>query len=63
MRAAARARASRPLRSNIVAVPARIARPQRRPVIHLIARWPWADAWTRLWQTVFPTAASPPALA
>lgn len=51
------------LRRNIVAVPARIARPQRRPVIHLIARWPWADAWTRLWQTVMPTAASSPGTA
>jgi len=51
------------LRRNIVAVPARIAKPQRRPVIHLIARWPWADAWTRLWKTVLPTATSPPALA
>ncbi len=51
------------LRRTIVAVPARIARPQRRPIIHLIARWPWAQAWTRLWHTVFPTAASPPAAA
>jgi hypothetical protein len=51
------------LRRTIVAVPARIARPQRRPVIHLIARWPWAKACTRLWQAVFPTAASPPAAA
>ena len=32
------------LRRQIVNVPARIAQPQRRPVLHLPAHWPWADA-------------------
>ena len=49
------------LRRQIVAVPARAARPQRRPVLHLIARWPWSAAWQRLWDTVMPTATGPPA--
>ncbi len=37
------------LRRKIIAVPARFARPQRRPVLHLPAHWPWAAAWRRLW--------------
>lgn len=49
------------LRRQLVAVPARTARPQRRPVLHLIARWPWSAAWLRLWNTVMPTATGPPA--
>ena len=36
------------LRTRIVNVPARLARPQRRPVLHLPAHWPWARAFTRL---------------
>jgi hypothetical protein len=51
------------LRHQIVAVPARATRPQGRPVLHLIARWPWADAWMRLWNTVLPQTAGPPAAA
>ena len=51
------------LRRQLVAVPARTAQPQGRPVLHLIARWPWAEPWLRLWNTVMPTAASPPAAA
>ncbi|MGH7629349.1 MAG: IS1380 family transposase, partial [Gemmatimonadales bacterium] len=34
------------LRRHIVAVPARLARPQRRRVLHLPAHWPWATPWT-----------------
>lgn len=49
------------LRRQLIAIPARCARPQGRPVIHLIARWPWAAAWLRLWNQVMPTAADPPA--
>lgn len=49
------------LRRHIVTVPARLARPQRHPVIHLPDRWPWAAAWTRLHDTVFPAATGPPA--
>ena len=37
------------LRRTLIAVPARFARPQRKPVLHLPARWPWAGAWRRLW--------------
>jgi hypothetical protein len=47
------------LRRQLVAVPARLARPQRQPVIHLPAHWPWADQWTTLWTTV----TGPPAAA
>jgi len=49
------------LRRHIVTVPARLARPQRRRVLHLPAHWPWADAWTTLWQAAFGTG--PPAAA
>jgi hypothetical protein len=51
------------LRRQIVAVAARIARPQRQHVLHLPAHWPWDQAWTRLWDNVFPTGAAPPAAA
>lgn len=37
------------LRRHLIAVPARLARPQRRPVLHLPAHWPRAGAWKRLW--------------
>jgi len=50
------------LRRQIVAVPARPARPQRRPVLHLPAHWPWAKPWKALWDNVFP-ATGPPATA
>lgn len=49
------------IRRQIVTVPARIARPQRQHVLHLPAHWPWDQAWTRLWDNVFPTGAAPPA--
>jgi hypothetical protein len=49
------------LRRQLVAVPARLARPQRRPVLHLPAHWPWAPRWTALWNAV--TAPGPPAAA
>jgi hypothetical protein len=41
------------LRRQIVAVPARLARPQRRPILHLPEHWPWAQHWTALWHNVF----------
>jgi hypothetical protein len=47
------------LRRHLITVPARLARPQHRPVLHLPAHWPWADAWQRLWTA----AADPPAAA
>jgi hypothetical protein len=37
------------LRRRIITVPARLARPHRKPVLHLPAHWPWAPAWQRLW--------------
>jgi hypothetical protein len=48
------------LRRTIVTVPARIAQPQRRPVLHLPAHWPWASAWLRLWDRVLGQALPPP---
>jgi hypothetical protein len=49
------------LRRHIITVPARIARPQRRRVLHLPAHWPWVGPWTALWTAVFATG--PPATA
>jgi DDE family transposase len=43
------------LRRQVVAVPARLARPQRRRVLHLPAHWPWAIPWNTLWNAVFTT--------
>jgi hypothetical protein len=37
------------LRRRIVNVPARLARPQRRPILHLPTHWPWSKAWLALW--------------
>lgn len=53
-----RARMSTLLRV-IVATPARLATTSRRLVMHLPAHWPWATAWTRLWDT----ATGPPGTA
>jgi Transposase DDE domain group 1 len=41
------------LRTHLINIPARFARPQRRPVLHLPARWPRAHAWLTWWKTVF----------
>lgn len=49
------------LRRRIVIMPARLARPGRKPVLHLPRRWPWARAWLRLWQHVI--GHGPPAAA
>ncbi|NOQ00294.1 IS1380 family transposase [Mycolicibacterium fortuitum] len=38
------------LRRRIVNIPARLARPQRRPVLHLPMHWPWAQCWLTLWR-------------
>jgi hypothetical protein len=43
------------LRAHLVNIPARLARPQRRPILHLPAHWPRADAWLSLWRAVFAT--------
>ncbi len=39
------------LRRRIVSVPARLARPQRRPILHLPTHWPWAKHWLTLWHS------------
>jgi hypothetical protein len=43
------------LRAHLINIPARLARPQRRPVLHLPARSPRAAAWLTLWTAVFTT--------
>jgi len=48
------------LRRQIITVPARLARPQRRHWLHLPEHWPWATQWTRLWRSVFTAATGPP---
>ena len=37
------------LRRHLVNVPARLARPQRKPILHLPTHWPWSKAWLALW--------------
>jgi hypothetical protein len=54
----ARARGST-LRRRIVNIPARLARPQHRPVLHLPTHWPWSKAWLALWHNTI--GYSPPA--
>ncbi len=41
------------LRTHLINIPARLARPQRRPVLHLPSHWPRTDAWLALWTSVF----------
>jgi len=48
------------LRRQIIHVPARLARPQRRPVLHLPEHWPWAERWLAIWNGVFGHANAPP---
>jgi Transposase DDE domain group 1 len=43
------------LRTHLINIPARFARPQRRPMLHLPTRWPRAHAWLTWWKTVFTT--------
>jgi hypothetical protein len=38
------------LRRKIITVPARLARPQRRPTLHLPTHWPWSKPWLALWR-------------
>jgi Transposase DDE domain group 1 len=37
------------LRRHLVNIPARLARPQRKPILHLPRHWPWEPARTTLW--------------
>jgi len=48
------------LRRTIITVPARIARPQGRPVLHLPAHWPWAKPWLTLYDRVLGDGLPPP---
>ena len=41
------------LRRRLVNVPARIARPQGKPILHLPAHWPHAEEWDTLWDKTF----------
>jgi hypothetical protein len=49
------------LRRHLVTVPARLAMPQRRRILHLPAHWPWARQWSTLWAAVFATGPPAPA--
>jgi hypothetical protein len=40
------------LRRRIVNIAARLARPQRRPVLHLPSHWPWTSPWLALWHNI-----------
>jgi Transposase DDE domain group 1 len=48
------------LRRRIVNIPARLARPQRRAVLHLPSHWPWTHSWLRLWRNTIGTQRPPP---
>jgi hypothetical protein len=48
------------LRRTLINVPARIARPQGQPVLHLPAHWPWAKPWLLLWDRVLGDGLPPP---
>ena len=48
------------LRRTIITVPARIAQPQRRPVLHLPQHWPWAKPWLTFCDRVLGDGLPPP---
>lgn len=41
------------LRRQLINVPARLVRPQRRPTLRLPTHWPWAQQWLALWHNIF----------
>jgi len=47
------------LRRHLVNVPACLARPQRKPILHLPTHWPWEPAWNTLWHNIigYPSSA------
>jgi hypothetical protein len=47
------------LRRKIVNVPARLTRPQRRPILHLPSHWPWSKAWLALWHNTIGYSSPP----
>ena len=40
------------LRRHLVNIPARLARPQRKPILHLPTHWPRQTGWKTLWDNV-----------
>jgi len=50
------------LRRRIINIPARLARPQRRPILHLPSRWPWSKAWLALWRSTIGHSPPQPAI-
>jgi hypothetical protein len=40
------------LRRTIINIPARLARPQRKPILHLPSHWPWEPGWLALWHNI-----------
>lgn len=48
------------LRRKIVAVPARLTRPQRKPILHLPSHWPYALRWLQLWRNTIGYSQSVP---
>jgi hypothetical protein len=40
------------LHRDLVAVPARLAAPARKPTLHLPAHWPWQIGWKTLWNNI-----------
>ncbi len=40
------------LRRTIVNIPGRLARPQRKPILHLPSHWPWQPGWLALWHNI-----------
>lgn len=51
------------LRRQLINVPARLVRPQRRPELRLPTHWPWAQPWLTLWHNIFRTRHGPPTAA
>jgi hypothetical protein len=51
------------LRRRLVNLPARLVKPQRRPVLRLPAHWPYAQAWLNLWNNIFQATHAPPVAA
>jgi hypothetical protein len=45
------------IRRKLVTVPARVATSARRLHLHLPSRWPWEQAWSALYEVVFPARA------
>ncbi len=48
------------LRRQLITVPARLAQPQRRAILHLPEHWPWVKQWTALWRNVLHATNDPP---